>query len=171
MIVGTQAEGAFSITLALGPRWPNVELARSMVCSCVTAAFGQSEYGDLVATVTSELLENAIKYGDWGLASSAVQLTVASSAEGVTVDVACPSEADSPDLRELRAVLDWIRSFPTPREAYEAHIFQVARGPILGGESRMGLVRTAGEAGCALDLVTDATDGLLHVRATAQRPA
>ena len=54
MIVGTQAEGAFSITLALGPRWPNVELARSMVCSCVTAAFGQSEYGDLVATVTSK---------------------------------------------------------------------------------------------------------------------
>ena len=56
----------FRLELPLQPEWQNVDLLRLAILNCLHAVFGDPELSESVGIVTSELLENAIKYGDWG---------------------------------------------------------------------------------------------------------
>src|SRR5262249_4675535 len=56
---------AFSIDLPIRSDWANVDLLRTSVQNCFTAVFSEVDGCQALAMVTGELLENAIKYGDW----------------------------------------------------------------------------------------------------------
>jgi hypothetical protein len=55
----------FLIDLPVRNRWENVDLVRTSVLNCFTAIFQDVEGCHAFATVASELMENAIKYGTW----------------------------------------------------------------------------------------------------------
>ena len=55
----------FSIDLPVRSEWSNVDLLRTSVQNCFTAIFSDIEGCRSLAMVTGELIENAIKYGDW----------------------------------------------------------------------------------------------------------
>ena len=55
----------FSIDLPVRSEWANVDLLRTSVQNCVSAIFSDIEGCRSLAMVTGELIENAIKYGDW----------------------------------------------------------------------------------------------------------
>ena len=56
---------AFSIDLTVRNEWKNIDLLRTSVQNCFTAVFADLDGCHAIAMVTGELLENALKYGDW----------------------------------------------------------------------------------------------------------
>lgn len=100
----------------------------------------------------SELLENAVKYGDWERApKDTISLSIEVAPRSVTVEVGCPTADDARALRRLDEQIQWIRGFQSPFEAYVERLKLVsARGHDLG-ESGLGLIRIAYEGRCVVD--------------------
>ncbi len=158
-------EVQFRLELPLQPEWQNVDLLRLAILNCLSAVFGDPELSESVGIVTSELLENAIKYGDWAREkASFLLLSVCGGGEGVEVEVASPVGAGSPHLERIESTLAWISHFPSARDAYIARMRAIAEQPEKTGESKMGLVRIAYEGPCAIE-ARAANDGVMHVRA------
>src|SRR6188472_1509324 len=55
----------FSIDLTVRNEWKNIDLLRTSVQNCFIAVFADLDGCHAIAMVTGELLENALKYGDW----------------------------------------------------------------------------------------------------------
>ena len=156
----------FRLELPLQPEWQNVDLLRLAILNCLSAVFGDPDLSESVGIVTSELLENAIKYGDWTHGEPRfLLLTVAGGGHEVNVEVASPIRDGSPHLARIKDTLAWIGNFATAREAYIARMRAIAEAPDITGESKMGLVRIAYEGPCAID-ARSGGDGVMHVRAT-----
>jgi hypothetical protein len=153
----------FHLELPIEPQWQNVDLLRLAILNCLHAVFGDPELSESVGIVTSELLENAIKYGDWahGPAKFLV-LSARGHGNEVLVEVASPVHEGSPHLANIASTIEWIRRFPTAREAYVARMRAIAEEP--DGQSRMGLVRIAYEGPCNIDATHE--KGMMMVRAT-----
>jgi hypothetical protein len=154
----------FRLELPIGPDWQNVDLLRLAILNCLAAVFGDQELSESVGIVTSELLENAIKYGEWGRGRGRfLTLSVKGSGNEVRVEVASPVVAGSSHLANILATLQWITKFPSARDAYIARMQMIAEQPERTGESRMGLVRIAYEGPCSIE--ADVVEGALFVRA------
>jgi hypothetical protein len=147
---------SFSIDLPVRSEWANVDLLRTSVQNCFTAIFSDIDGCHALAMVTGELLENAIKYGDWhGHPGGSFRLRVwgeGARAETATahVSVENPVRPDDPGVAELLATIRWIDSFPSAQEAYRAKLLQIAESTGDIGESRLGLVRIVYEGNCTL---------------------
>lgn len=152
----------FRLEVPIAPEWTNVDRLRVAVLHCLSAALADTNIGDAVATVTSELLENGIKYGKWS-GRDALHLRVFADANRIAIDVASPVDDASDHVRNVRKTIEWIDTFPSAREAYLARMRAIADAPATDG-SRMGLVRVACEGPCRLEAQLEG-DGLLHVRA------
>jgi hypothetical protein len=153
----------FHLELPIEPEWQNVDLLRLAILNCLHAVFGDPELSESVGIVTSELLENAIKYGDWSHGPSRFLLLSARGiGNAVVVEVASPVRDGSPHLANIASTIAWIRRFSTAREAYLARMRAIAEQP--DGHSRMGLVRIAYEGPCEIESQHDG--GLMRVRAT-----
>jgi hypothetical protein len=156
----------FRLELPLQPEWQNVDLLRLAILNCLSAVFGDPELSESVGIVTSELLENAIKYGDWTHGKSRfLLLTVCGGGHEVKVEVSSPIRDGSPHLERITNTLEWIAHFPSARDAYIARMRAIAEQPEKTGESKMGLVRIAYEGPCAIE-ADAAASGVMHVRAT-----
>ena len=161
---------SFRLGLPIQPSWQNVDLLRVAILNCLSAVFGDRELGESVGIVTSELLENAIKYGDWSPGNSRpLAVTVVGGGGEVNIEVASPIAAGSTHLERIDGLLAWIRRFPTARDAYIARMEAIAEEPDKTGESRMGLVRIAYEGPCSIE--AEAEGGLLRVKATIRTSA
>jgi hypothetical protein len=154
----------FHLELPIGPEWQNVDLLRLAILNCLAAVFGDQELSESVGIVTSELLENAIKYGDWACVGVPfLTLSVRGTGNEVRVEVVSPITQASTHLENIRKTLAWIARFPSARDAYIARMQMIAEEPERTGESKMGLVRIAYEGPCTIDATVDGE--ALHVRA------
>jgi hypothetical protein len=140
---------SFNIDVPVRTEWKNVNLLVTSVQNCFNAMFANVDGSQMIAMVTGELLENAIKYGAWSTADHLFHLNVAGSTGVARVVVENPAEESS--ARELMATLKWIQSFSSPDEAYRAKLIEIAQRPPSPGVSKLGLVRVAYEAGCTID--------------------
>jgi hypothetical protein len=156
----------FHLELPIGPEWQNVDLLRLAILNCLAAVFGDQDLSESVGIVTSELLENAIKYGDWTRGERpCLTLSVHGSFDEVKVDVASPISPSSEHYENVKRMIDWIQRFPSARDAYIARMQAIAETEEAAGISRMGLVRIAYEGPCAIEATLDAPE-VLHVRAS-----
>src|SRR5215813_11158172 len=131
---------SFTIDLPIRSEWANVDLLRTSVQNCFTAVFSDIDGCHALAMVTGELLENAIKYGDWqGQPGGAFRLRVwGNSKEPVAhVSVENPVRDEDAGVAELQAALRWIETFPSAKEAYRAKLLQIAASTGEPGESRL----------------------------------
>lgn len=144
------ASQSFHFAMRVGPRWSNVERMRTAVLHSAEAVFGPGDASEVVSTVTSELMENAIKYGDWRPPYRIwLRIAVIGGHRSLRINVESPVDEGSPHLANLRRTLDWIEGFASPRDAYLARVQEIVeRGE--PGSSGMGLVRIAGEGPCRL---------------------
>jgi len=162
---------SFSIDLPIRSEWANVDLLRTSVQNCFTAVFSDIDGCQALAMVTGELLENAVKYGDWhGQPGGTFRLRVwgegtrnVGGGRSAHVSVESPVAADDPNVAALLATLEWIATFPSTRDAYRAKLLQIAEAPGDLIESRLGLVRCAYEGNCVLR--AEVVDGTLRVTA------
>ena len=162
---------SFSIDLPIRSDWANVDLMRTSVQNCFTAIFSDIDGCQALAMVTGELLENAIKYGDWsGDDGGAFRLRVwgegSRAGEGrrsAHVSVENPVKPDDPHVADALATLRWIASYPSAKEAYRAKLLEIAAARDEMSPSRLGLVRIAYEGNC--NLHAEVNEGVLKVTA------
>jgi hypothetical protein len=144
----------FSIDVPIINHWDNVELLRMSVQSCCAAVFRDVDGSHLLAMVTGELVENAIKYGAWS-EERAFRLRLAGEDDRATITVENPVKAADPNVAQLLDTIRWIDSFPSRAEAYRERLLQIAKSPGKEDESGLGLVRVAYEADCVLSAEID----------------
>jgi hypothetical protein len=161
---------SFSIDLPVRSDWANVDLLRTSVQNCFTAVFSDIDGCHALAMVTGELLENAIKYGDWSGDDGAFRLHVwgegpRTPGEGRSAHVAVenPVIADDANVATMLATLEWIASFPSAKDAYRAKLLEIAAQRDDARPSGLGLVRIAYEGNCTLRAEVEA--GVLRVTA------
>jgi hypothetical protein len=152
----TEDQFAFSLDLPVRNEWRNVELLRTSVENCFQAVFADLDGKTAISMVTGELLENALKYGDWESAEAcrAFRLRVEGDRARAVVTVQNPVKPDDPGLREVLDTVAWIRTFKSPGDAYRARLLEIAQSE---GEaaSRLGLVRVAYEGNCTVEASVD----------------
>jgi hypothetical protein len=154
----------FSIDLPVRSEWANVDLLRTSVQSCFTAIFSDLEGCHSLAMVTGELVENAIKYGDWSSADEQrFRLRVWGEGRSARVTVENPVQASDTGAQEVLETVGWIRGFPTPLDAYRARLLEVASADRDPTRSKLGLVRIAYEGNCLLS--AELARGVLRVQA------
>jgi hypothetical protein len=154
----------FSIDLPVRSEWSNVDLLRTSVQNCFTAIFSDIEGCHSLAMVTGELIENAIKYGDWtGSDEQRFHLRVWGEGRSAHVSVENPVQNGDSNAAEVLRTLGWMRNFPSPIEAYRAKLLEIADADRAPGNSKLGLVRIAYEGNCLLS--AELIRGILRVQA------
>jgi hypothetical protein len=136
----------FLIELPVRREWSNADLVRRSVQSCLVTAFEDASGRGSVAMVAGELLENAIKYGDWTDLEACCRVHVRGDAKGAEVWVENP--VDTKGAPELLSTLQWMSTFPSAEEAYRTRLLQIATEA--DGASKLGLLRIANEGKCKL---------------------
>jgi hypothetical protein len=156
----------FSIDLTVRNEWKNVDLLRTSVQNCFVAVFADLDGCHAIAMVTGELLENALKYGDWTAADRAqFRLRVHGREGNIEVSVQNPLRAHDENASSLMSSLEWLNSFPTPDQAYRARMLQIAQEDLEA--SKLGLVRIAAEGNCRITARVD--NGTVTVTAVLMR--
>jgi hypothetical protein len=146
-------EIGFSIDMTVRNEWRNVDLLRTSVQNCFTAVFADVDGCHAIAMVTGELLENALKYGDWTSGDRAMFRLRVNGTRNDVVDVSVqnPLRRDDTSAKALMTAIEWINSFPSPEAAYRARMLQIAQNDDETQDlSRLGLVRIAFEGNCRL---------------------
>lgn len=154
----------FSIDLPVRSEWANVDLLRTSVQNCFTAIFSDIQGCHSLAMVTGELVENAIKYGDWaGSDDRRFRLRVWGEGRQAHVSVENPVHSGDAGAEEVLQTLRWMRSFSSPSDAYRAKLLEIAAADRDRSISKLGLVRIAYEGNCML--TAELTRGVLRVQA------
>ncbi len=158
----TMARRVFHVELPIRQEWEAIEPLRASVLACLRTVFRDLATCEALAMVACELLENALKYGDWARAPAApFTLRVTGTDREVEVVVANPVDPASAGVRQLLAELRRIEAAPSARDAFTERLRAVAT--TTGAMGGLGLARIAYEAGCALS--AELADGVLRVRA------
>ncbi len=141
----------FSIDLTVRNEWKNIDLLRTSVQNCFIAVFADLDGCHAIAMVTGELLENALKYGDWTVSDRAMfRLKVQGREGNIEVSVQNPLKASDTNASALMTSLEWLSSYSKPDAAYRARMLQIAQEDTDATPSRLGLVRIAAEGNCRI---------------------
>jgi len=110
---------------------------------------------------TSELTENAIKYGDSQGENVQVHISLSVYPKEIIIEVKNKiKDIHDSDLRKLDENIQWIRGFQSHYEAYLEKIKLISGKSLEDGESGLGLVRIAYEGQCILDFYINEDDVL-----------
>ncbi len=143
-----------ALEIRVRPEWDAVKAAWAP-CRAMLAGSGLDEdEAYQLAMVTQELLENAVKYGAFHDGEE-IALAVRVSPQDVTIEVRSRVGVDEAHLRRFDQVIQWIRGFQDPFEAYVERLKLVSARPYAHGESGLGLTRIAYEGRCAIDFFVD----------------
>ena len=154
----------FSIDLPVRSEWGNVDLLRTSVRNCCTAVFRDVAVCYSLAMVTGELVENAIKHGDWtGSDDQRFRLRVWGEGRHAHVSVENPVHARHGRAEEVLKTLRWMRGFPSTSDAYRAKLLEIEAADHDPNRRKLGLVRIAYEGNCVL--TAELTRGVLRVQA------
>jgi hypothetical protein len=140
---------SFSIDVPIRNEWANIDLLLTSVKYCFAAMFSDVDGCQTMAMVTGELLENAIKYGDWSGRDRTFRFQVSGEGKQARVVVENPVSDVGETVRTIESTLVWIRGFPSAEEAYRARLLEAATAKD-SGVSKLGLVRIAHQGGCKL---------------------
>ncbi len=151
-----------SLNMSLEPRWEEIERAR-VACDQFLRGLGLEDSAlDSLCMIASELLENAVKYGDFSRENEKIPFCIHADLDSVLIEAWSPlqSAGMSEKLKRLDSIIQWIRSFQSPFQAYLERLKLVAGQPLEDNESGLGLVRIAYEGEAILDFYVNENDRL-----------
>ena len=153
-----------SLRLNIQPDWNEIDKIRTAGIRFLTK-HGFAE--DLVHSLTmilSELVENSIKYGDFGGSDTEVLINLDISRNLVTIEVNNPVDQKSANhLKRLDKTIQWIRGYQDSFQAYVEKLKEISKKPLDDEESGLGLTRIAYEGRAILDFFV--MDNMLNVSA------
>lgn len=134
------------------PDWDEINRARDICTNFLSGHSLPDTVIDALSMVVHELLENAIKYGNFDKSDAAISLDVEIGKKDITVEVVNPIQSDdAPHFKILDKTIQWIRGYQNPFEAYAEKLKEVSVRPLKDTESGLGLVRIAYEGQSILD--------------------
>jgi hypothetical protein len=141
-------EASLSLDLAVSPAWRHVDRIRTAILNAVSAILKDDERCHDVGMVASELVENAIKFGDWERAEKPrLHVAVRGDSRGLSVEVRSPVDPSAENLARLREIIQALERAPTPAQAFRERLLAIAGEGSSGSQSRLGILRIASEAG------------------------
>jgi hypothetical protein len=150
----------FTIDFPVRGEWENVDQVRLSLQSCIATLFQNVDLRDVLAMVSGELLENAVKYAHRTTEHTMFRLKVWGALDDVAfVQVSNPVDAESAQL-VLETIAN-IRSAPSVADSYFQRMREIASRP--SRMSRLGLLRIAYEAGC--EITGEVEAGVLTITA------
>jgi len=138
----------FQLRMSIPPQWEHIERLQQAVGTCLSLGLSDDEFCDALMLVSGELLENAIKYGDWAHArdQQELDLHIFTTGEASTVvEVANPIDLSSEHLERAKQMVQHINSARSPIEAYQARMVEIGGS---GEEGGLGLHRIAYQGNC-----------------------
>ena len=151
---------AIEIRLSLAPEWPKADAVAVLAKIAAAAAYALPELSEDVGVVAGELMENAVKYGDWS-GSAWLTFSLLSDDDQLEIEVSCPCDTSSPHYERLLSSLRTIEK-TNARDSFLARLAQIAQNRNERGG--LGLLRLAHGANCRLSARLAENDRL-HVRA------
>jgi hypothetical protein len=151
---------AIEIRLSLAPEWPKADAVAVLAKTAAAAAYALPELSEDVGVVAGELVENAVKYGDWS-GTATLTFSFFSDDDQLEIEVSSPCDVTSPHYQRLLASLRTIER-ANPSDPYLERFSQIARDRKERGG--LGLLRLLHVANCRLSARL-AEDNRLHVRA------
>lgn len=141
-----------SVVFKLLPEWDKIEEAREKTEEFLEAKGCGLDDIDALIMITGELLENAVKYGDYVSAEDFIILSIIIDQGEIIIDVANPIQEDRNQyLIKLDKTIQWIRGFQNPFEAYIEKLKSISSQSLDSMESGLGLTRIAYEGQAVLD--------------------
>jgi len=133
------------IEIRFGPRWKYISPARVFIQNFIAIALSDQTKADSLAMATSELLENAVKYG----ASEDTQCVVRASPATGIIEASVTNHTTAEGAAELQVLYHKIMT-GDPLEAYIAQMREAAIRT--DGKSQLGLARIRYETGADMKL-------------------
>jgi hypothetical protein len=144
-------EKNFEMTIV--PNWPEIDTVYNKANNYFSSFNFNLDYVDRVTMVTCELVENAIKYGNFQNEEK-VKVGVKIKNDKVTIVVKNPiGEKSLPYLRELDKTIQWVRSFQNSYEAYIERMRRISTEPLNFVKSELGIVRITHEGQATIDFI------------------
>lgn len=150
------------LQLEVNPEWQRIEETRIQCEDFLKSLNYPADVRESMCMITSEFLENAIKYGAFRGENPTIPLIIQAGNDGILMEVRSPLDANrtQADMRRLDYMVQWIRSFQSPFQAYLERLKLVSAQPMDDEESGLGLVRIAYEGEAILDFFVDDNDTL-----------
>ncbi len=150
------SETSDQLSLFLNPDWSELDRISDILRSFLDPEkFGEDHFS-AIYMVTTELVENGIKYGYFPDPESKIQLILRRKKHRFIMEVKNPiKETALEHLKRLDAKIQWIRGYQNPFEAYVERLKEVSSKTLASGESGLGLVRIAYEGQSVLDFYVD----------------
>ncbi len=154
-----------TLKISIQPEWDQLESVREKTHTFLEE---RGLLGNLIHSsvmVISELMENSIKYGYFASPENKVEVNLEYSKSSIIVEVSNPvNEECLPDLEELDRMIQWVRGYQDPFEAYVERLKEISKKPLYDKASGLGIVRIAYEGNVTLDFFVSEQD-LLTVSA------
>ena len=148
------------LNLSVEPIWEEIDRVREASTDFLMENGCEPEVIDAVTMVACELTENAAKYGAF-VERKTIEVMVSAGVDTIIVEVKNPvAPGNSDDLVRLDEIIQWIRGFQDPFEAYMERLKEVSVQSLESEESGLGLVRIAYEGQAILDFYVNEEDVL-----------
>ncbi len=141
-----------NIALDMNADWRNTSHIQEAVWNFIYCSLDDEARADKISMVSTELVENAIKYGEARPRDSeAVKFSLKADVDKIVVEVRNRVKTGEygEHVRRLDETIQWIRGFENPFEAYMKRLYLAARST--EEESCLGMARMAYEAEALLD--------------------
>ncbi len=139
----------------IAPDWDEVDNVREAAGRFLGSLEIDAEVVDAVTMVACELTENAIKYGEFQ-SEDRISVSITERPHGILVEVKNPiGEGAEEHLMKLDEMIQWIRGYQDPFEAYLERLEEVSKRALEDEESGLGLVRIAYEGQSLIDFYVD----------------
>lgn len=141
-----------TLNLKVPPQWSEFDSVREKALEFLKQRDVGRDGSLAVAMVISELVENAAKYGAFRRANDAIELAVTVERAIITIEISNPlGPSVQGHVERLDGMIQWIRGFQDPFEAYLERLKEVSTQALDSRESGLGLVRIAYEGQSVLD--------------------
>lgn len=151
-------------TMGFKPTWNEVDRVIRSTSTFLRKCDFLEHTVDTYTMVACELVENAIKYGNYESPENEF-VHVSIDISGIVITVQVTNRLKSENiyhLRQLDKTLQWIRGFQDPFQAYVERLKQISRESPEHTKSGLGIARIAYEARATIDFVVG-EDETLHV--------
>jgi len=158
-----------TMKVTLRPVWDEIEPLRLQAHDFFGSHGLSGNTIQSLVMVLGELLENSVKYGSYKESDGQIQISIHIGKKIITIEVTNPVDDSSlDDLKRLDRMIQWVRGYQDPFEAYIERLKEVAKRPLHDKESGLGIVRVAYEGDVILDFFVS-EDNLLTVSAVLTR--
>ena len=159
------------IEFKITPEWDNLEIVREKTKSFLESRNFGKDIEDSIVMNISELMENAVKYGRFNEKTTEITASITVTDSDIIVEVKSPiKDEDDFHFRRLDRIIQWIRGYQNPFEAYIEKLKEIALQPLTDNESGLGIVRIAYEGQSIIDFYID-ENNIISISAVYHLPA